>query len=91
MSICPKNKSSKDKTNFVNFINNVIDQNLITQYDDFYSNSNNNNFYTMNVYYTIHSTTDVEGFVNREYIIEEKNIEKVLDLVAKYNLYKFNN
>ena len=45
----------------------------------------------MNVYYTIHSTTDVEGFVNREYIIEEKNIEKVLDLVAKYNLYKFNN
>ena len=52
-------------------------------YDDFYSNSNNNNFYTMNVYYTIHSTTDVEGFVNREYIIEEKNIEKVLDLVAK--------
>lgn len=86
-----KNKSSKDKTNFVNFINNVIDQNLITQYDDFYSNSNNNNFYTMNVYYTIHSTTDVEGFVNREYIIEEKNIEKVLDLVAKYNLYKFNN
>ena len=74
----------------MNFINNVIDQNLITQYDDFYSNSNNNNFYTMNVYYTIHST-DVEGFVNREYIIEEKNIEKVLDLVAKYNLYKFNN
>ena len=28
-------------------------------------------------------------YASRDYVIEEKNIEKVLDLVAKYNLYKF--
>ena len=37
----------------------------------------------------IQSPTDLGRYASRDYVIEEKNIEKVLDLVAKYNLYKF--
>ena len=83
------NKQYKESANFVNFVNEVINQKLITKYDDFYNKPINKNFYTMLVYYTIQSPTDIERYVSRDYVIEEKNIEKVLDLVAKYNLYKF--
>ena len=82
-------KSSKDNTNFVNFINDIINQKLITKYDDFYNDPINKNFYTIGVYYSIQSPTDLGRYASRDYVIEEKNIEKVLDLVAKYNLYKF--
>ena len=47
------------------------------------------NFYTIGVSYSIQSPTDLGRYASRDYVIEEKNIEKVLDLVAKYNLYKF--
>ena len=55
---------------FVDFINEIFSQNLITGYDDFHDND----FYTMQIYYTIKSNNNGGDYIERDYIIEEKKI-----------------
>lgn len=73
--------SNKNNTKFVDFINEIFSQNLITGYDDFHDND----FYTMQIYYIIKPNGT---YIERDYIIEEKNMKKVLELINKYSFDK---
>lgn len=83
--------SKENNMKVVNFVNEIMNQKLIKKYDDFYKDPVNKNFYIINVYYTTDSKNNESNYLNRSYIIEEKNIEKVLEIVIKYNFYKYFN
>ena len=80
--------TNKNNTKCVDFINKIFSQNLITGYDDFYKNTNNNDFYIMHIDYTIKPNNNGGTYIERNYIIEEKNMKKVLELINKYSFDK---
>lgn len=80
--------TNKNNTKCVDFINEIFSQNLITGYDDFYKDTNNNDFYIMHIDYTIKPNNNGGTYIERDYIIEEKNMKKVLELINKYSFDK---
>ena len=74
---------------FVEFINEIMDKKLITSYNGFFDEPHAVYYQIFVSYSTKNSNLHPYIPSERDYIIEEKNIKEVLDILAKYKLYKY--
>lgn len=74
---------------FVKFINEIMDKKLITSYNGFFDEPHAVYYQIFVSYSTKNSNLHPYIPSERDYIIEEKNIKEVLDILAKYKLYKY--
>ena len=79
-SIDMKTFTAQDQTNFMKSIQEIMNNNLITKYND--SFADNENYYELSIYFTTKNAVNP----NRSYIIKDKNIQAVLNIFSKYNL-----
>ena len=67
----------------------IMDKKLITSYNGFFDEPHAVYYQIFVSYSTKNSNLHPYIPSERDYIIEEKNIKEVLDILAKYKLYKY--